>query len=464
YHRFVETILQSTHVADRTVAQELSSLRGNNIGLMSHLAFAMHRQGQAQGREIELDTLRQLLQPDFTDEVGDFVALIHSRGTLVEERDGYYRFIHLAFQEYLVARYLAEDYWRDEGPKATIRFLAAQTPDSWWREVATLLPGYLLKELAPHARRVLYALAGGNDGRTDWSAEVVHWSPDVQLAAAEIAATASLEWFEQDQELRQQLVDRLHYFFTTPDLLNQTAPQLRANAGRALAALGDPRFSADAWYLPNDPMLGFIAIPAGTFTMGEGEEAHQVTLPTFYIARWPVTVAQFRAYVVATGEQPKDSDSLRDPNNHPVHWLTWQEATRYCAWLTATLRAWAATPPEVAEKLKAGWQIMLPSEAEWERAARGTKGRLYPWEGNEIDGNRANYRDTGIGTTSAVGCFPAGATPEGIEDLSGNIWEWTRSRYLGYPYPSDVQGRAKRERFAAEDDELLAMRGGGYLA
>ncbi|MEZ4622936.1 MAG: hypothetical protein R2867_46595 [Caldilineaceae bacterium] len=107
---------------------------------------------------------------------------------------------------------MAEDYWRDEGPKETIRFLAAQTPDSWWREVATLLPGYLLKGLVPHARRVLCALAGGNDGRTDWSAEVAQWSPDVQLAAAEVAATASLEWFEEDQELRQQLVDRLHHF------------------------------------------------------------------------------------------------------------------------------------------------------------------------------------------------------------------------------------------------------------
>jgi transcriptional regulator with XRE-family HTH domain len=196
YRRFVETILESIHVADRTVAQELSGLRGNNLALMSHLAFAMHSQGQAQGREIELDTLQRLLGADFADEAADFVTLIHSRGTLVEERDGYYRFIHLAFQEYLTARYLAEVYWRDEGIKGTIRFLAAQTPDSWWREVATLLPGYLREALPPHAKRVLYALAGGHDGSTNWQPEAAQWPPDVQLAAAEIAATASLEWFE----------------------------------------------------------------------------------------------------------------------------------------------------------------------------------------------------------------------------------------------------------------------------
>ncbi len=467
YRRFVDTILNSEHVADRAVANELSALRGNNLALMSHLAFAMHSQGQAQGREVELDTLRALLQPDFADETAAFEALIHLRGTLVEERDGYYRFIHLAFQEYLAARHLAEVYWRDEGIKGTMRFLAAQTPDSWWREVATLLPGYLREALPPHAKRVIYALSGGHDGTTNWHAEAAQWSPDVQLAAAEIAATAALEWFPDDQALCQPLVERLMAFFTTPDLLNQTEPRLRALAGRALAALGDPRFRKDAWSLPDDPMLGFVAMSTGTFTMGEGEEVHQVTLPDFYIARWPVTVAQFRAYVKATGERLRYSDGLDDPDNHPMRWVNWHEATRYCAWLTEMLHNWAEIPAPLAEKLQEGWQVMLASEAEWERAVRGPStgsgtGRIYPWEGAELDINRANYKATGIGTTSAVGCFPAGATPEGVEELSGNVYEWTRSRYEEYPYPSDEKGRSDRERFAATDDDWFTMRGGGY--
>jgi len=141
-------------------------------------------------------------------------------------------------------------------------------------------------------------------------------------------------------------------------------PSERAQAGRTLAGLGDPRFNKAAWFLPNDPMLGFVAIPAGTFTMGEGEDAHLVTLPQFYIARWPVTVAQFRAYLEATGEQPSYRESLADPANHPVRGLTWYEATRYCAWLTKILGNWAQTPLPLAEKLQQGWQIVLPSDAE----------------------------------------------------------------------------------------------------
>jgi len=262
--------------------------------------------------------------------------------------------------------------------------------------------------------------------------------------------------------------------------------QERAEAGDVLAKLGDPRFRADAWHLPDEPLLGFVEVPKGPFLMGSDEvqdkmardneqPQHELLLPTYYIARYPVTVAQFRAFVEDSDFQPGDADSLRGVDNHSVVWVSWHEALAYCKWLTQKLREWEKTPEPLATLLReAGWVITLPSEAEWEKAARGSEdSRRYPW-GEDTDPNRANYEDTGIGTTSAVGCFPGGASPYGVEDLSGNVWECTRSLWgkdkdsqwgkdwkkpdFGHPYdPKDG-----RENLEAGDDFLRVVRGGAF--
>lgn len=93
--------------------------------------------------------------------------------------------------------------------------------------------------------------------------------------------------------------------------------------------------------------------------------------------------------------------------NRPVVNVTWYEAAAYCAW--------------------AGGR--LPSEAEWERAARGTEARKYPWGNEPPEASRANYDETKAGAATPVGLLPRGATPEGIQDLAGNVWEWTADWY-----------------------------------
>ena len=102
--------------------------------------------------------------------------------------------------------------------------------------------------------------------------------------------------------------------------------------------------------------------------------------------------------------------------------------------------------------------MALPSEAEWEYAARGNTSRRYPW-GNSLDPEKANYEATGIGRTAAVGCFPESATPEvGVEDLAGNVREWTRSKLAPYPYHPD-DGREDRK-----GNSLRVIRGGAFLS
>ena len=190
-----------------------------------------------------------------------------------------------------------------------------------------------------------------------------------------------------------------------------------------------------------------VEIPAGPFTMGndsadpEDAPAHQVDLPAYDIDRFEVTNADFAAFVQAAGYvtevESAGKKNWRDEfaegkENHPVTRVNWNDAAAYCEWLGKR----------------------LPTEAEWEKAARGEDGRSFPW-GNDWDPSKANVKETGLRDTVAVGSFGAGASPYGVEDLAGNVWEWTADWYQAYP------GNTAGDPYYGE--QCRVTRGGGWF-
>jgi formylglycine-generating enzyme required for sulfatase activity len=188
-----------------------------------------------------------------------------------------------------------------------------------------------------------------------------------------------------------------------------------------------------------------VFIPGGTFTMGSNngeltyQPEHRIEVADFYIDRWPVTNVEYKRFVDAvdhpvpnydvswcdTEEYNWDPVTRSYPegkSDHPVVLVTWEDAMAYAGW--------------------AGKR--LPTEAEWERAARGLNGHRYPW-GNDFEPGYCNCVEAGKDQTSSVGYYsPDGDSAEGVVDMVGNVWEWTNSLFRPYPYdPND--GRESRQ-------------------
>jgi serine/threonine-protein kinase len=200
-----------------------------------------------------------------------------------------------------------------------------------------------------------------------------------------------------------------------------------------------------------------VYVPAGVFTMGSNngysdeKPVHEVYLDGYWIDKYEVTNAQY-AKCVAAGECAKPSDTQYYANsqytNHPVVYVSWYNANDYCAWTGRR----------------------LPSEAEWEKAARGTDGRTYPW-GNTFDGSLLNYcdrncsfnwadseKDDGYKQTSPVGNYPSGASPYGALDMAGNVWEWVADWYdEGYYSKSPAENPG-----GLASGEYRVLRGGSW--
>jgi formylglycine-generating enzyme required for sulfatase activity len=196
------------------------------------------------------------------------------------------------------------------------------------------------------------------------------------------------------------------------------------------------------------------SVPAGEFLMGSsvyddpyaiGDERprHMVRLGDFAIMRFPVTVAEYECYTRIGGERPDDQEAQWRAPDAPETEVTWHDAVAYARWLAAlTGQAWR-----------------LPTEAEWEKAARWDAAtghaRIYPW-GDAFDTRRCNTSESEHAGPSPVGTYSEGASPYGVQDLAGNVWEWTGSIPRAYPYDAG-DGREAPNEYARH-----VLRGGSW--
>jgi formylglycine-generating enzyme required for sulfatase activity len=249
----------------------------------------------------------------------------------------------------------------------------------------------------------------------------------------------------------------------------QIPVQIRIEAADALGKVGDPRLEGDL----------MVDIPGGIFWMGAQKQnknnpnyddkayetddkmkespVHQVELSPFSISKYPITVGQYQRFIEDEGyedekywinggfgkfkEPNKWQDQLPYPSR-PVVYVSWYEAAAYCQW--------------------AGGR--LPSEAEWERAARGPDPayRKYPWGNKEPDGETANFYESKINHVTPVGIFPESCSPEGIIDLAGNVWEWCWDWIGGDYYQICARQGVVKNPKGPTKGEARVLRGGSW--
>lgn len=491
YEQYVKTLLSSWNRArglGRPPSRDLDPVQ--TVKVLAPLALWMHEVNPGVGL-VKREDLRRQLEALYVDRgeaapeacARQFLADVRDyAGLLLERGPGKYGFIHLTFEEYLAAVAIALQAQGKVG--LLVEALGAHVGEPAWHEVGLLTVGYvgLIQQLDRVAGEVVETLVNQQPGPPG-TAVVLAGEAVIDACPAGVPPTS-----------RERVVKAL---VTTLSQDQEVSAEVRCRAGRTLAVLGDPRSGVGlredglpdlAWArIPGTAAVresgrfpGFRGLKLGKGAKPDQEANRNETWPrkaapleivAFELAVYPVTVAQFRPFVErggygedgcwseagrrARGDRVQPylwDDSVWALANHPVVGVTWYEAEAYCNWLNVRL------PPERA--------VRLPTEAEWEWAARGPEGRRYPW-GDEWEAWRCNGVGSGIDRTSAVGCFPGGAADwwrgmwpasAAAQDLAGNVWEWTASEYK-----EDYRGaRVSVLNADVPDDSPRVLRGGSW--
>lgn len=365
-----------------------------------------------------------------------------SDGGIVSGLGSELRFWHLTFQDYLAARALS-------GLAAVSEQMGVLLHDDrlykWeWRETVLLFAGVLRAQGTPKVDRFVDAIVDQlpNGGDLSSQARVVG-------LIGSIVRELSPRGYEPADPRYSQMIRRVYGIFAA-DQAYSVSLQEKIEAADALGRAGDHRFS--------DSTSMWIRFEAGTFWMGaqsanpaaqnydpraddDAESpVHPVALSAFELARFPVTVSEYDEFIVRAGHAaPENWAEQREHPTRPVVDVSWNDAVQYCGWLSG----------------EQGRNVRLPTEAEWEFAARGGTDLMYPWGPEAPDDRRANYRRL-IRHPSPVGLFPAGTTRDGVVDLAGNVFEWCQDHFATY------SSRPLDDPHGAETGSRQVLRGGSW--
>jgi VWFA-related protein len=340
------------------------------------------------------------------------------------------KFWHLSFQEYLAAREIAS---LSEAEQIERVVNSGKLYQGEWRETMRLLGGVLKQQGTAKIEGLFVAILEARVRTLAGEARCAG------LLGSMMRDLAGMGYEPQTGEYRE-VVRSVNRIFERQEA-EKIPLKDRVEAAEALGRVGDPRLEGANW----------IDVPAGSFRMGE-DPVREVKLNRYRIGKYPVTVQEYEVFVRRGGyalrehwkaggfgkfAEPKAWKEQLEHPNRPVVSVSWYEASAYCSWTGGR----------------------LPTEAEWERAARGRHSCNYPW-GNEpdLDPSRANYGFEGSpGAPTPVGLFPLGTSVEGVADLLGNVWEWCSDWYAEYDLQQIENPRGP------EQGEDRVLRGGSWL-